>query len=190
MSGGDPHRNPPPGGGSLSGPRVVASSGSDGALLRAALELRPRLAECARRVLQDAEEAEDVAQEALIRLGRARLNDPGAARAWLLATTWRLAIDRTRARRRREGLTRGAPAPAPVEPTVEAAARRDEARRALSALETLDEPYRTALRLRCVEGRDFPEVARRMNALERTARTWVARGLTRLREQLGPGGSA
>lgn len=187
MNGGEAHREAPPGGGPLPGEGlfVPARSEDEAALTRAALELRPRLAACARRVLQDAEEAEDVAQEALLRLGRARLDDPGAVRGWLLATTWRLAIDRSRARRRREGLARAAPTPAPAESADLSAERRDEARRALRALDQLDEPYRTALRLRCVEGLAFPELARRMGALERTTRTWVARGLTRLREQLG-----
>lgn len=154
------------------------------ALLRAALELRPRLVACARRVLGDGEEAEDVAQEAIIRLARAELLDPGAVRAWLMATTWRLAIDRGRARRRREGLARSAPAGRAPEAADAAAERSDEARRARHALEELDEPYRAALRLRCVEGLTFPEVAARLGAPERTARTWVGRGLTRLRERL------
>lgn len=154
-------------------------------LLRAALELRPRLASTARRVLKDAGEAEDVVQEALLRFSRARLDDPGAARAWLLATTWRLSIDRLRARERREGLSRAAPVAGPAEPAEETAARSDEARRAVEALARLDDPYRTALRLRYVEGLDFAELAARMGALERTARTWVGRGLARLREELG-----
>jgi RNA polymerase sigma-70 factor (ECF subfamily) len=140
-----------------------------------------RLAE---RVLGDREEAEDVAQETLLRAGDAVLRDPAALPGWLSAVCSRLAIDRLRARRRRQRLHDAAPARRGVDLFGDAATR-DEARRAREALAALDDPYRTAVTLRYLEGLEFRELARRMNTLERTARTWVGRGLTRLRARLG-----
>lgn len=54
-----------------------------------------------RRMLGDPEEAQDVAQEAFMRLWEAGLaaNDPRTATAWIFRTCTRLAIDRLRRRR-------------------------------------------------------------------------------------------
>ncbi len=55
-------------------------------------------------VLRDRADAEEIAQEALLRAHRhfRRLRDPERFRAWLVRVTWRLALDRMRAARRRE----------------------------------------------------------------------------------------
>ncbi len=164
-----------------------ATSETDGAaLLTAAAALRPRLVAVAARVLGQAE-AEDVAQEVLLRLVRTGgPDDPGALRAWLVASTWRLAADRKKTAGRRDELARrGAGATRTQPGQAELADTADAAARAGRAVDGLGEPYRTALRLRYLEGLDFPEVARRMGALERTARTWVGRGLTQVRAALG-----
>jgi RNA polymerase sigma-70 factor (ECF subfamily) len=142
--------------------------------------LRERLAARARRVLRDAHEAEDVAQEALLRVPH------GAAavdlRAWLHAVCYRLAIDRLRARRR-EARALAALALREVEGD-DSLERSAEAERVRAHLSELPEPYRRAVTLRYLEGLSFPEIAVRMNALERTVRTWVGRGLERLRRRL------
>src|SRR5918994_3504332 len=54
-------------------------------------------------VLRQREDAEDVAQDAFIKAHRnfRRLRDRAAFRAWLVRLTWRLALDRQRANRRR-----------------------------------------------------------------------------------------
>src|ERR1700675_3256855 len=80
---------------------------------RAALrrEFEERLAECgplayrvARGVLRNDADAEDVAQEALLRAYRRfdRLRDPLRFRGWLVRIVFRLALDRARSARRRE----------------------------------------------------------------------------------------
>ena len=85
-------------------------------------ELRPLLFSIAYRMLGSAGDAEDVVQEAFLRYARAE-EDVESPRAWLSATTTRLAIDQLRsARARREQyvgqwlpeplLTDGAPGPA------------------------------------------------------------------------------
>src|SRR5687768_7673746 len=54
-------------------------------------------------VLRQRQDAEDVAQEAFVRAHRSfhRLRDRDRFRAWLVRTTWRLAIDHIRSARRR-----------------------------------------------------------------------------------------
>jgi len=147
---------------------------------------RERLVAYAHRVVGDRDEAEDVVQEVFLRAPKAsRLRDAKSLIGWLYAVCHRLAVDRLRAQNRR---ARALDALAPVgeaEPAESEAERREEAERARAALGRLDEPYRTALRLRYLDGLEFREVAQRMGTIERTARTWVGRGLTRLRERLG-----
>src|SRR6202030_792530 len=74
-------------------------------------EFEKRLAECgplayrvARGVLRNDADAEDVAQEALLRAYRRfdRLRDRNRFRAWLVRITFRLALDRARSAKRRE----------------------------------------------------------------------------------------
>src|ERR1700676_2632329 len=74
-------------------------------------EFEARLAECgplayrvARGVLRNDADAEDVAQEALLRAYRRfdRLRDPLRFRGWLVRIVFRLALDRARSAKRRE----------------------------------------------------------------------------------------
>src|ERR1700730_17032846 len=74
-------------------------------------EFEQRLAECgplayrvARGVLRNTADAEDVAQEALLRAYRRfdRLRDRNRFRAWLVRITFRLALDRVRSAKRRD----------------------------------------------------------------------------------------
>lgn len=121
-----------------------------------------------------------MAQEVLIKAPR------DATAGWLYASAYRGAIDRLRARERRAKALRGLAASsasfaAPSGKTVESPFDLDAVRERLRAL---DEPYRSALSLRYLEELDFPAVAKRLGTIERTARTWVARGLERLREGL------
>lgn len=130
---------------------------------------------CAQRVLGDRHEAEDVAQEVLIKAPR------DATAGWLYAAAYRGAIDRLRARERRAKLVRAAGAAQAERAASESPFDLEAVRARLAAL---DEPYRSAITLRYLEQLDFPEVARRLGTIDRTARTWVARGLERLREGL------
>src|SRR5205085_12485924 len=74
-------------------------------------EFEQQLADCgplafrvARGVLRNAADAEDVAQEAMLRAYRrfSRLRDPSRFRAWLVRISFRLALDHGRSARRRE----------------------------------------------------------------------------------------
>lgn len=155
-----------------------------------AADLRDRLVACARKVLHDEHEAEDVAQEVLIREEAGLARDAVSLPAWLFSVCYRVAVDRLRARKRRE---RAHEARAHEVRTIEASRGRaepglgaDEAAKLRASVLALGEPYRTAVTLRYLEGCAFDEVARRMGTIERTARTWVARGLEKLRKEAAP----
>jgi RNA polymerase sigma-70 factor (ECF subfamily) len=146
---------------------------------------REALVAYAHRIVRDRAEAEDVVHDVYLRIPRARPEQgEGPHAGWLYAATYRVAVDRLRARRRqRAAVARGVLPAAEAGPSERAEAG-DEARRLQEALHAMPEPYRTAVTLRYLEGLDFPEVARRMNALERTTRTWVGRGIALLRTRL------
>ena len=74
-------------------------------------EFELRLPECgalafrvARGVLRNAEDAEDVAQDALLQAYRKfhELRDPARLRSWVVRISFRLALDRWRSRKRRD----------------------------------------------------------------------------------------
>lgn len=145
---------------------------------------RDRLVVHARRILGDPALAEDVVQEVLMRAGTAAgRQEPASIPAWLYAATARAAIDRLRARNAEARALEGVRPAGPAAPGR--AEDRETAARLASALHDLPDPYRSALVLRYLEGLEFREIAARLETIERTARTWVGRGLTRLRERMG-----
>lgn len=140
------------------------------------------------RIMKNRAEAEDVLQEAFIRIWqRAQSFRPGQARAmsWLIAITRNLAIDRLRARR--------APV-APIEmaeevpdhgPTPEAATAAAEDRAQIEhCLDELEERRAEAVRSAYLEGYSYQELADRYDTPLNTIRTWLRRSLIRLRDCL------
>ena len=102
-------------------------------------------------VLRNREDAEDVAQEAFAKAYRSfrQLRDRERFRAWLVRMTWRMALDRQRANRRRTAREDRAhswgPAlagPAPVADAHEARERAEHLWRAIDALPFLELPRR------------------------------------------------
>ncbi len=111
-------------------------------------------------VLRQQQDAEDVAQEAFARAFRrfAALRDPVQFRGWIVRVTWRLAIDRWRAEKRRSAREREAPV-TPSNPTAEElaiAARR--AARLWDCIDALPEKLRLVVVLSAIEGHDVKEV--------------------------------
>jgi RNA polymerase sigma-70 factor, ECF subfamily len=130
-----------------------------------------RLAECgplayrvARGVLRNDADAEDVAQEALLRAYRRfdRLRDRNRFRAWLVRITFRLALDRARAAKRREQRETlwAQPAQSPPPATAEDLAASSEFRAHLErAVEHLPKKLRLVLLLAAMQGHTLDEVA-------------------------------
>lgn len=132
----------------------------------------------ARRMLADPAEAEDVAQEAMLRLWRMAPGwQPGAAKVttWLYRVVANLCTDRLR--RRRTVPLDAAPEPEDGDPG--AAERMMEADRAAAlekALAALPERQRQAVILRHLEGLSNPEIAEVMDVGVEAVESLVARG--------------
>jgi len=134
-------------------------------------EFEARLAECgplayrvARGVLRNDADAEDVAQEALLRAYRRfdRLRDPLRFRGWLVRIVFRLALDRARSAKRRElrETEWAQPARRAAPPNAEdLAASREFQAHFDRALEALPEKLRLVLLLAAMEGHTLEEVA-------------------------------
>jgi len=137
-------------------------------------------------VLHNREDAEDVAQEAFLRAYRNfhRLRDRERFRAWLARIAWRLALDRIRARGRRERRELAAADALPA-PTIEdLAASRELQMHLVRAVEKLPEKLRQALILAAVEGHDLQEVGRLLGLPEGTVKSRLHLARRKLAEKL------
>ena len=141
----------------------------------------------AQRLVKDAADAEDAAQEALVTALRSA--DPRSAeRGWLagvlnnvLRQDWRR--KRLRTAREAEAAARTSAGPA-AEPADEVAARIEACRSVVEAVAALDEPYRTAIALRFFDQLTPREIAARCGVPRKTVYTRIERGLERLRTSL------
>ncbi|WP_051492028.1 RNA polymerase sigma factor [Roseivivax isoporae] len=159
----------------------------DAAAARAlTLRLVPGVFAHASRLLSDATEAEDVAQEAMLKLWRIAPDwRAGEARitTWLYRVTANLCIDRIR--RRRGSPLDDAPEVADEAPSAEARMLSGDRAAALhAALADLPERQRQAVVLRHLEGLGNPEIARIMDIGPRAVESLVARGKRALEERL------
>jgi RNA polymerase sigma-70 factor, ECF subfamily len=134
-------------------------------------EFEERLAECgplayrvARGVLRNTADAEDVAQEALLRAYRnfERLRDRSRFRGWLVRIAFRLALDRVRSAKRREQRDTlwSQPEHQPPAVTAEDVAVSNQFQGHLDrALEELPEKLRLVLLLSAMDGYTIDEIA-------------------------------
>jgi len=131
-------------------------------------EFEQRLAECgplayrvARGVLRNDADAEDVAQEALLRAYRRfeRLRDRARFRGWLVRISFRLAIDRLRSAKRREVRETLWSQQAPEASTEDAAATSEFQGLLGRAMDELPEKLRLVLLLAGMEGHTLEKVA-------------------------------
>ena len=137
-------------------------------------------------VLRNREDAEDVAQEALLRAYQnfQSLRDRGRFRAWLARIAWRLALDRWRSAKRRE--TREDAVTQPVAPpTAEDLAASSEFRgHVQKAMDELPEKLRIVLVLAAVEGYDLNEVAALLEIPSGTVKSRLHLARRRMAEKL------
>jgi RNA polymerase sigma-70 factor, ECF subfamily len=131
-------------------------------------EFEERLAECgplayrvARGVLRNGADAEDVAQETLLRAYRRfeRLRDRTRFRAWLVRIAFRLAIDRARSSKRREVRETLWSQPPPRPSTEDLAASSEFQGHLDRAMDELPEKHRLVLLLAAMQGHSLEEVA-------------------------------
>ena len=159
-------------------------------------EFEARLAECgplayrvARGVLRNDADAEDVAQEALLRAYRRfdRLRDPLRFRGWLVRIVFRLALDRARAAKRREVRETewAQPARRPAPATAEELAASSEFQAHFDrALDALPEKLRLVLLLAAMEGHTLEEVAAMLGLPIGTVKSRLFAGRKKLAEKL------
>jgi RNA polymerase sigma-70 factor (ECF subfamily) len=135
-------------------------------------------------VVRDRADAEEIAQEALLRAHRhfRRLRERARFRAWLVRVTWRLALDRMREGRRRAKREREAGRLA-----AEAAghAKSREFHFALAQeIERLPRKLRKVMILAAVQGYDMREVAKLLGVPEGTVKSRLFLARKRLMERL------
>ena len=164
--------------------RYAAGEAAAGRLL--ATRLTPLAYGHALRVLRDGAEAEDVAQEAMMRLWRIAPDwRTGEAKVstWLYRVVANLCTDRLRARRG-QGLD-GIAEPADPAPPVELRMQQRSRAEALhDALMTLPERQRQAVVLRHIEGLANPEIAVILGIGVEAVESLTARGKRALKEAL------
>lgn len=135
----------------------------------------------AARLLGDRAEAEDVAQEAMLRMWRVA-GDWRAGEAqlssWLYRVTVNLCTDRQRKaqRRRTEALEEGAEPADPSQGVVEGLLQRERADALQAALADLPERQRQAVVLRHIEGLSNPEIAAILEVGVEAVESLTARG--------------
>lgn len=183
------------------------AAGAEAALLRAyargdpgaardlAEAVVPRILAQAQRMLADPAEAEDVAQEAMLRLWRAAAGwrDDGARLGtWLYRVTANLCIDRLRARRGPVGTEGLAEPPDPGPSAADRLQGRARLRALSDALARLPDRQAQAVALRHLEGLSNPEIAAVMEigieaveSLTARGRRALAAALAGRREELG-----
>ena len=141
------------------------------------------------RILTDRGEAEDVLQEVYITVWR-KAAEFDATRAspitWLATIARNRAIDRLRARATRPTTTLDAAAEI-AEPSPAADALLDtasDARRVIAALDRLDPRHAAVIRSAYYEGLTYETLAEREGVPVGTLKSWVRRGLIRMRGEL------
>jgi RNA polymerase sigma-70 factor, ECF subfamily len=143
-------------------------------------------------VLRDRAEAEDVAQETMLRAYRNfhRLRDPERFRSWLIRIAWRMAMDHQRAGRRRTTREQNAAAIDTcdwlqgAQSAESVAASREFERRLTAALDELPEKLRLVMVLAGIEGYSMRELALLLRLPEATVKSRIRLARARLAERL------
>jgi RNA polymerase sigma-70 factor (ECF subfamily) len=137
-------------------------------------------------VLHDREDAEEVAQEAMLTAVRkARtIRKPERFRSWLVRVTWRLALDRRRSKARRERREKASDAQDPPPSPEELATSAELKDHVWRAIDALPEKHRQALVLYAIEGHDLRSVASLLSVPVGTVKSRLHKARTKLLETL------
>ena len=169
---------------------LVAFANGDGTAGQALVaELGPRLFGYAARILGDSAEAEDVVQDAMIRLWKIAPDwRQGEAKVstWAYRVTANLCTDRLRRRKTRGkvDLDSVAEPAADQASIVEQMTEKDRADALQTALDTLPDRQREAVVLRNLEGLSNPEIAQIMDISVEAVESLTARGKRALKAAL------
>jgi RNA polymerase sigma factor (sigma-70 family) len=144
------------------------------------------------RILKDRSEAEDVLQDVYVTVWRkAAAFDPGRASpiTWLVAIAHNRAIDRLRASalgRRMEPIEAADAVSDPAPAAVERIELAQQHQRLARCLEELEARHASAIRAAFLEGATYEELAASMRVPLGTMKSWIRRGLLKLRACLEP----
>ena len=136
--------------------------------------LRPQLISLAKRYLKDADEAEDVVQDALLKLWQMHTELRCPMQPMAMVVTRNLSIDRLRRQHRKE----------PLGQIAEDEPQADErTERILSIIETPPTMQQTILRLRHLEEMEMKEIAEFTSSTEVAVRKALSRARMAVRQQ-------
>jgi RNA polymerase sigma-70 factor (ECF subfamily) len=139
------------------------------------------------RILNDKSEAEDVLQEVYVTVWRkAATFDPSRASpiTWLVAIARNRAIDRLRAGaagRRMESIDAAGDVSDPAPAAVELVEQAQVHARLAACLKELEDRQSKAIRAAFMDGNTYEELATRMGVPLGTMKSWIRRGLLKLR---------
>jgi RNA polymerase sigma factor (sigma-70 family) len=168
-----------------------ARGGDDLALQTLCRHMRPRLFRAALSIMHDADDADDVAQEALVRAVTRRFLflGKGSVGGWMTRIALNLAKNRRRDEHRRREIVadapaaswsdRGALAAPPIEPHAQVEHAQERAR-LRAAMEQLSSRQRAVVVLRAEAGLDFADVASALDITEENARVTFAQAKKKL----------
>jgi RNA polymerase sigma factor (sigma-70 family) len=139
------------------------------------------------RILNDRSEAEDVLQDVYVTVWRKAAGFDAAKASpitWLVTIARNRAIDRLRATggsRRTEPIEAADDVRDPAPAAVEHLERTQEQHRLARCLEELEARHAAAIRAAFLDGATYEELARRMSVPPGTMKSWIRRGLMKLR---------
>lgn len=156
-------------------------------------ELEDRLDELSRlafrvaySVLRKREDAEEVAQEAMISACRKfrSLRNRKRLHSWLVRIVWRKAIDRRRSDQRRERREQSVSAPGAPRTPEESTSYRELREHIWRAIDELPEKHRKTVIFVAIEGQDMQSVARLLNLPVGTVKSRLFKARKELLEKL------
>ena len=167
---------------------LVRVAGGDRAALRVVYQdTSAKLFGVCLRILKDRGEAEDVLQEVFVTVWRKAASfDPGRASpiTWMVAIARNRAIDRLRASavsRRMEPIESADAVSDPAPAAVERVELAQQHQRLSRCLEELEARQASAIREAFLDGTTYEELASRMSVPLGTMKSWIRRGLLKLR---------